>query len=77
MEVRSGMTVTLVEGPNAAANTQALSLLQSVSNLVVERVPGFKGMVDWVDTPCLRTPEGYVVSGVDSIKRFVERTCSR
>jgi len=65
--------LTLVEGPDTAANEQAIGLLQSLPGCVIERVAGFPAMGEWVETPCVRIPEGYVVSGLEHIRQFVDR----
>jgi hypothetical protein len=65
--------MTLVQGPDPVANKEALTLLESLSGVTVETVRGFAAIREWMDTPRIITNDGYVVSGIESIRQFAGR----
>jgi hypothetical protein len=66
-------TVTLVQGLDPAANKEAFELLESNCGFAVEAVRSFRAINQWMETPRVITREGYVVSGLESIRQLAGR----
>ena len=65
---------TIVVGEVSETNQEAVHLIKSIPDSTVRVVAGSKVSGKYREMPYVTTPEGYVVSGIISIKNMVEKS---